>query len=377
VKRRTLIKSGLACGVAYCALGNAAEGGVSGNDLLLGQSAVLSGPLGQTLRAFGRGMQLAFDESNGAGGVHGRKVKLLSLDDELKPQKAVANYTTLLNDRKVLAMVAGVGSATTAAAEPLLRESGAPLFAAYGVSDAVREKTKGAAYYARATYRREVEALLQHLATIGIGKIALVHLDYPGGHEIRTLTETVLAARGQRLQIALPLANDGKDARDCAARLAATGPQAVVMFLGAVPATALMEAVWATQLRPSFYGMSVVGGDEVAKLLGARARGLAISQTMSYPWSDTDSVAREFRRHCEAAAAPVDYVSFEGYLSANLILEACRRAGPNVSRANLHSAIRSLKLRYAGMEFDFTSGDPTGSRYVELVQIGGDGRIVR
>ncbi len=80
----------------------AAESGVGDGEILLGQSAVLSGPLGPAMQGFNAGAKLAFENANDKGGIAGRKVRLISLDDELKPERTVANYKTLLAEHKVL-----------------------------------------------------------------------------------------------------------------------------------------------------------------------------------------------------------------------------------------------------------------------------------
>jgi len=73
----------------------------------------------------------------------------------------------------------------------------------------------------------------------------------------------------------------------------------------------------------------------------------------------------------------VGYYSFEGYVSALVMLDALKRCGKDLSRARLHAALRGTRLRIAGMEVDFTTGQHTGSRFVELVQVTLHGRFVR
>ena len=135
-------------------------------DIVLGHTGVLSGPLGAVIKAMLAGADLAFGEANAQGGVGGRRVRVVSLDDELKPDKAVANYEKLLNEHKAFAFFGCVGSGTTAAAAKVLKESGAPLVGGYAVADSARDKTRGAAYYVRATSGREAEALVQHRTVV-------------------------------------------------------------------------------------------------------------------------------------------------------------------------------------------------------------------
>ncbi len=160
-----------------------AADGVTDNEVLLGQSAVLSGVLGLTIKTMVAGAQAAFDLVNASGGVAGRRLRLLSLDDELAPPKAAANYRTLLEQQKVFAMFACVGSGTTAAAAPVLQATDAVMLGGYAVADSARARMGRSAFFVRATTKREAEVLVRQLSTIGITRIAMAQLDNPGGQE--------------------------------------------------------------------------------------------------------------------------------------------------------------------------------------------------
>ena len=92
--------------------GVAAEPGIDAERILFGQSAALTGPasgLGQAMRA---GIEAAFHEANRNGGVHGRRLELISLDDGYEPEAAIENMRTLINDREVFALIGAVGTPT-------------------------------------------------------------------------------------------------------------------------------------------------------------------------------------------------------------------------------------------------------------------------
>lgn len=375
-RRRLLMGSGAALALASTGA-RAAEAGVTDKEVLLGHTGILTGPLGATIKTLLSGADLALAETNAQGGVAGRRLRLVSLDDELKPDKAVANYQRLLGEQKVFGFFGCVGSATTAAAAEVLAQSGAPLVGAYAVADSARDKVKGSAYFVRATSGREAQALVQHLSTIGVTKIAVAHLDNPGGQEALALVQIALASRQLKPHAAAAVKGDGSNAAEAARQLAAAQPQAVLMYLsGALPGE-LMKASFALGSHPMFYGMSIVAGDATSKVIGEQARGLAISQVVPYPWTDIDPVAREYRRLSEAAKVPVGYSSYEGYLSALVLIEAFKRCGRELTRARFHDTMRALKQRMAGMDIDFTGGNHNGSRFVELVQVSVGGRYVR
>jgi len=378
MQRRTLLAAG--AGLASIGLPARAASdtdGVSATEVVFGSTGVLGGPLGGVIKEMLSGAELAFAENRAKGGVMGRSIRLVSLDDELKPEKAVANYEKLLNEHHVFGFFACVGSATTAAAAPVLARSGAPLVGGYAVADSARETVKGSAYIVRATTGREAEVLVQHLTTIGISRIAVAHLDNPGGQEALRLIEKALAAYQLKPLAAAGVKGDASNAADVAKTLSAGQPQALVMYLGGALAGEVMKATGALGVNPTFYGMSIVPGDVTAKVAGQRARGLAISQVVPYPWGEVEPVVRDYRRLAAAANVPVGYYSFEGYLNALVLIEGLRSAGRELTRPRLHAAMRGLKLRIAGMDVDFTGGKTTGGRFVELVQITETGRFVR
>src|ERR1700756_578435 len=155
-----------------------------GKDIVIGQSAVLSGPLGPVMKGFNAGAEMAFEVANAKGGVFGRKIKYIYLDDELKPDKTAANLNTLLNQMDAFAFFGAVGTGNIAAATPILQESNAPMIGSYAAADSVREKAVGAVYFVRAGDGREAEHHVKHLTSIGITRIAMAHLANPGGEEV-------------------------------------------------------------------------------------------------------------------------------------------------------------------------------------------------
>jgi branched-chain amino acid transport system substrate-binding protein len=367
-----------ALGAAAFAPGlRAAEQGVTDNEVMFGHTGILTGPLGGQIKIMLAGAELAFAESRAQGGVNGRRVRVVSLDDELKPDRAVANYEKLLGAEGAFGLFGCVGSATTAAAAPLLQKSGAPWIAGYAVADSARDRLKGTGFFVRATSGREAQSLVQHLTTIGVTRIALAVLDNPGGKEAAALVEAALVALKLQAAASVAIKGDGSNVGDAAAALAKATPQAVIMYLGGALPGELMKASWALGAHPMFYGMSIVAGEVTVKVAGEKARGLAISQVTPYPWSDSDPTTRDYRRLAESAKVPVGYYSFEGYLNALVLLEALRRSSRELTRSRLIATMRGMKMRVAGMDLDYAASGVTGSRFVELVQVTHDGRFVR
>lgn len=353
------------------------EPAVSATEVVLGQSAVISGPLGVPIKALIAGAQMAFDGVNAQGGVHGRKIRLVTIDDELAPPKAVANYKKLLEEQGVVAMFGCVGSGTTAAASKLLQEHGCASVGGYAVADSAREKAANYAFFVRASTGREADVLVRQLNTIGITRIAVAHLDNPGGAEALALVTKAMASMQTKPVAAGALKGDNSNAVQLGKDLAAQQPQAVIMYLAGRGPADLMKAMREAGSSPMFYGMSIVAGEVVAKILGEQARGLAIAQVVPYPWQSVDSDVTAYHKALAATKADPSYYTMEGWINAQVMIEALKRAGRELTRARLLQVMRTLKMRFAGVDLDFTGGTIAASRFVELVQVRYDGRFVR
>lgn len=380
MRRRALIATAASVSMpALLSRAFAADAGVGDREIIIGQSAVLSGEVGGPLLGFKMGASLAFQWVNDRGGVHGRQIRYISLDDELNPDKTLANYKALLTEHHAFAFFGGVGSVNIAAVTPLLRETNVPLIGSYGLGDSVREKAAGAAYFVRAGYGREAERLVEHLASIGITRISVAHFAFPGGFDVLSAVRAAIKERNPASDVVQSVAvkPDGSDVAAAGITLAKGNAQAVIMFLSGSLVASLIQTMQGIGANPSFYGISLVAGELVAKTVGPRLRGLAVSQVVPYPWSASDAPVREYRGRCAAHKVPVNYYTYEGYINGLVLIEALRRAGRSPTRAGLHAAMRGLKSRIGGLDLDFTTGSPTGSRFVELVHVTADGRFVR
>lgn len=375
--RRALVLGGCAAALGAVRPLLAQEAGVSDNLVAFGHTGILSGPLGGPVKTLLAGAKLALDAANARGGVAGRRIEIVSRDDELVPAKAVDNVQSLLREQRVFGFFCNVGSATTAAIAPVLGAANVPQIGGFAVADSARERIRGAAYFLRATSGRELEALVQHVGTIGLKRLAITQLANPGGVEVAALFDATVKAAGLAAGVAVPVKLDGSDAAAAAQALAKAEPQCVFMYLSGTQAGNLMKACHELGFRPSFYGLSIVPGDVTAKVLGEKVRGLAISQVVPYPWSGSDATAIEYRALAEQARQPVNYIGYEGYLNALMLIDALQRCGRDLSHARLHAVMRAYKSRIGGMPLDFTVGSPTGSRFIELVQVRADGRYVR
>src|SRR3977135_2365428 len=174
----------------------AEEAGVSSDTILFGQAAALEGPssaLGQGMR---QGILAAFAEINAKGGVHGRKLKLISRDDGYEPDRSIAMTKKLIEEDKVFALIGPVGTPTAAAAQPIATAAKVPFIGAFTGAGFLRNVALENVINVRSSYGAETEAWIRHLTEdLKISKIAILYQDDAFG---RTGLDGVKAAMKKR-----------------------------------------------------------------------------------------------------------------------------------------------------------------------------------
>jgi len=98
-------------------------GAVQAQDVKLGFAGALSGPASFVGIEIKRGAEIAIDEINAKGGVNGRKLVLISRDDEHNPVKTVAQYRELVERENVVGMLGGTNSASMLAVAPIVNDT--------------------------------------------------------------------------------------------------------------------------------------------------------------------------------------------------------------------------------------------------------------
>ena len=170
--------------------------GVAPDKISIGQTIALTGPFGDLGQELVKGANAYFRVVNRTGGIHGRKVELISKDDAYSAPKALENATHFIDSQSVFCLFNNFGTPTNEAILPLLESSGTPLFAPYTGALSVRSKDLKWVMNIRASYADEAEHLVKHLHTTGVKKIAVVYQNNTFGREILHGVTESLGSRG-------------------------------------------------------------------------------------------------------------------------------------------------------------------------------------
>ncbi|MBI5255240.1 MAG: ABC transporter substrate-binding protein [Burkholderiales bacterium] len=345
-------------------------------DIVIGQSAHLSGPLAALMKGPLRGQQLALDEFNKRGAVQGRRVKLLTLDDAYDPKRCVENVNTLIEKEKVTALFGLASTANVAAVLPMLAEKKVPLVGVYTGAPALRARHHPYFFTMMASYRDEVVQMVKNLATVGRTKLALAYHNSPFGQLMLPVVEEVCKELGSTLVAKAPLDIPGNESVAVAQALAGANPQAVI-FMAFGPALIPFVKATRAHLGVPLYALSISNSRQLIDALGDEARGLAFTLIVPYVLRATTTLTREFTAAAEKAKVPPDFDHFFGYLNMRVVLEMIKRAGKAVTSQSLVSTIEGLgKVDFGGYTLNFGPQNHHGSTFADLLIIGPGGRYI-
>ncbi len=356
-----------------------AEPGVSDKEIVLGQSAALSGPakeLGSEMRS---GALLYFDQVNAGGGIHGRRIRLQTLDDGYEPERAAANTRKLIEEEKVLALFGYVGTPTSLAAQPLFTEAKVPFVGAFTGAQALREPFNRYVFNVRASYFDETEKIVEQLTTTGIKQIAVFYQNDAYGKAGLAGVERAMTKRGLKIAATATVERNTVDVAKAVAALSATRPDAIVMVSAYTSVAAFVKGMKKAGSAAQFHNVSFVGSRPLAAALGDEGVGVAIAQVVPFPWSGTLPVTREYQAQARAAGAKdFSFTELEGYIAARVLVEGLKRAGRELTRERLVTALESLsRTDIGGFQVDYSSSNHNGSTFVDLTIIGRGGKFLR
>ena len=352
---------------------------VPDSEILIGQSCQLTGPLAALSTETRQGANLYFDYINANGGIRGRKIRVIALDDAYDPKKAAENTRTLIEQEKVLALFQYAGTPPSLAALPMVEEAGVPFIAPFTGSDALRKKFSRYVFNIKAGYSAELAAMIKQLAAVGITKVAVAYLNNSfGTGGLASLKESA-KLHGVSLIAESPIEVDGSKMDLAVETIGKSLPQAIIVVSAGKPSINFVDAYLKAGYRSTFYMLSVISNTQLVAALGDRARGIVISQVVPSPWNQGISVSREFQGLAvKQGIKEYTFSQMEGFISAKFLVEALRRAGSKPTRESLIRGLETINaVDFGGYGVEISSTQHSSGKFVDLLILGQQGKFTR
>jgi branched-chain amino acid transport system substrate-binding protein len=347
--------------------------------IVIGQTSGFTGPVAAGVKENTDGARLYLDYINAQGGVNGQKIELVSLDDKFDPKLAAVNARKLLTERNAVALFLNRGTPHTQALLPVVEEFKVPLVAPSTGAMLLHTPVNPWVFNVRAPYQREAHKAVLQLSSIGLKRIAVVHVDDSFGADCATGAQKGFEQAGQQASFVMKFDRSKPDFAPIAERVSGADVQAVI-FIGAAAAVADgTAAIRARGSKAQIVTMSNNASGGFIKLLGDNARGTIVTQVFPYERSLAVPMIKQANDLAKARGfSDVTPAMLEGYAGAKVLVEALKRAGPNPTRQKLRDALESMhRVDIGGMEISFRPGNHSGLQYADLSIIGPDGKFKR
>lgn len=366
---------GLLCGaLCWAAVGPA----LAAEPIVVGRSLPLTGPLKSYGEAKRDGADAYIRKVNAAGGVGGRAIELVTLDDNYQPPRTVENLKKLAKERQPTAFLGLFGVPTVAAALPVLEELKIPAVGLTSGTDALRTPHRRYVFPVRASYADEARKLVGHVKVVNITRISVLFTDNPFGKSVK---DSLLAALREGGLSATPVPMDpaAKDAAAAVRTAIGSDPQAVFLTMLSQAAVPVLKELRASGFRGSLYTFSPVDTSTITKELGQDARGLAITQIVPIPAGTRIKVVAEYvKALADANLGGPSFYGLEAFIEAKVLVEGLRRSGAGATPGSLVTSLETLNdLDVGGYYVRYRPGEHAGSSFVEIDVIDSKGAVMR
>jgi ABC-type branched-subunit amino acid transport system substrate-binding protein len=369
----------VACAVCVGIPGARAQDGITPSAILIGQSAAFSGPAAQLGIQMRDGAKLWFDQVNAQGGVNGRRIELRSRDDKYESKLAAENTKKLIEEDRVFALFAYVGTPTSQASLPIFTEARVPFVAPFTGAELLRAPFNRYIFNVRASYYDETEKIVEHLTRTGVNKFAVFYQNDAYGQAGLEGVKRALARRNLQIVALGTVERNTTNVADAVKAINAAQPEATVMISAYTSVAEFVRQMKAAGSISQFFNVSFVGSKALADALGKDGRGVMISQVVPFPWSPLTPIVKEYLDLAKRSPNfDVNFSSLEGFIAAKVLVEGLRRTGKDPTREKFVAAMESMSnYEIGGFAVRFSPENHNGSQFVELSMIGRDGKFIR
>jgi branched-chain amino acid transport system substrate-binding protein len=368
VKRLVALVLAMACMPALYAATDA-------KPIVIGQSLPLTGPAYPIANRIQAGAKAWVERINARGGVQGRPIEVVTLDDAGDRQRLAANLRKLVQEHGAVAVVNCLGEQACAQAAATTAELGVPLVGTFSGAAALRAAAMTHVFPLRADDKREADALARQLRAMSVSRAAwLADGEEPAREQALAnalVAEGIAAVRTPVSASAVTVALQA---------VPKTSPQALLLSLGPASADALSRAVAAPPegLPLLVATLSSPGLTQITRLF--RDRTVGFTSIVPNPEVSQLPLVREFENDADTYVGP-EAVSFEGlasYIHLRVCTAALRAAGSRLDGRRFAEALNHLgTIDLGGLRLQLATGQRQGLELVEIGLRSRDGKLRR
>src|SRR6266436_9059433 len=381
--KKTLGIAFLIAALALTGVALAQTRGVTKTEIVLGMHTDLSGPAATYGVSSSNAVKMRFDEVNEAGGIHGRKIRLVVEDTQYQVPRAVQAGAKLINRDRIFAMVAGLGTPMNNALFKDQFDAGVPNLFPLSAARSMFEPFHKLKFYGAATYVDQVRAGINYFVTKkGKKAVCAMYQDTDFGKEVLDGVQMQVDKMKIKLVESVSHKPTDQDFTAQITKLKAAGCDLVV--LGTIVRDSIVPYATARKIGwndVDFLGSAASYDLFVAGAQGGVTEGLYAMGLTDMPYRDTLSPAAQawFDRYKERFKVDPNIGAVYGHVAADLTVVGLEKAGTDLTLESFIKGLESIKGYhdiFNGPEVNFGREKHQGANSSFLAVVKG-GRWVR
>jgi branched-chain amino acid transport system substrate-binding protein len=343
----------------------------------IGNSGPSSGANSASMLELLEGTKLYFDAVNAEGGVKGRRIELIQMDDNFEVPRTVKNVQNLIAEQRVDALMLVRGTPHNEAILPLIQRAGIPLIAPSTGAMVLHKPVQPLVFNVRTAYRSEARKLSDLLAALGKQRIDVLHVDDSFGNDVVLGLVEGLANRNLKPTGIYTFDRKTVDIDKSLPAIRRDDPDAIVLIGAGQAVATCVEALRKHGVQAPVATVSNNASTGFVKLLGDNATGVMVSQVFPDERLASVPLAREAAKLAARRGVQLTPAMMEGFAAAKVTVEALRRCAGNCSRAELQRALESLDIDLGGVRLAYSATDHSGIEFADISIIDSKGRFRR
>ncbi len=377
-------------------------GSAAAQPIVIGQTAAFSGGPSASVIEITAGARLIIDDVNSRGGVRGRKIQLVSMDDGYESSRAVANTAALALEHKAVALLLSRGTEPTEAMLPQLTKFGLPLIGPSTGAMSLIRPVHPYVFNVRSSYQGEARKSVSQLVSMGFNRIGIVYVDDSFGRDsIKGVLEGFQDA-AVTPDFVEKFDRGEKDFSKIVKRAADLQPRALMLIGTNAPIISLLSGFKEAGVRSYVATLSNNASEGFLKAANGKATVIIVSQVFPSERAQHIPIVRELTELSKKASEGVQPASsasdalsmvdkflargqppspamIEGAVAAKVLIAGLRRTKGEISSENLVTALNAggpIEVGWPGKEIRYSEANHAGIEHIDLSVIS-DGKFRR
>ncbi|WP_298981152.1 ABC transporter substrate-binding protein [Caldilinea sp.] len=371
-------------GLAGCALpvqpvgqatgGASADASQNVEPIYIGVSGPLTGPNARYGEQWIKGFDLALEEINGAGGVHGRPLAYIFEDSQSDPKQSVVVAQKFVADPRIIVELGDFASPASMAASPIYQRGGLVQF---GFTNSHPDFTKGGGEYTwsnSVTQAQAAPALAEYtVVDLGLDRLAVFYLNTDWGKSTFDLYARRAEELGATIVAAEAYLPEEKDFRSALTRARDANPNGLVLISYQADGALIAQQIKQAGLDVPIVGAGSLQSPDFLKLGGDAVEGVYI-QGQFLPTDPRPHVKNVVDRYVAKYNETPDFFAIHAYDTMKLIAQAIELGGP--TREGVLKGLYQLKdvpsVIYEKANFDPETRRVVNPQFVNLQVVNGE-----